>query len=114
MDAVDDVFTVHPFIENAGRRTFLTFFKKDRFLKLIIVNFGNAASHKYVVEKGKNLWRLVQKWLCIHLFLSKIYTNSVLKIPVALKSEWVQQGQYWSVSYNNDDVTTHNLLRWID
>jgi len=26
----------------------------------------------------------------------------------------VQQGQYWSVSYNNDDVTTHNLLRWID
>jgi len=43
MEAVDDFFTDYPSIENAGRRTFSTFFKKDRFLKLIIVNFGNAA-----------------------------------------------------------------------
>jgi len=56
MDAVDDFFTYHPFIENTGRRTFNIFkIKKDHFLKWIIVNFGNATSHKYVVPKGKNL-----------------------------------------------------------
>jgi len=38
------------------------------------------------------------------LLLSKIHVNSVLKFPVALMSEWMQQGQYRSVRYNNDDV----------
>jgi len=55
MDAVDDFFTNHPFVHNTGRRTFSAFFKKDRFLYLMIVNFENAASHSYVVQKGKDL-----------------------------------------------------------
>ena len=77
----------------------------------MIVNFENAASHNYVVQKGKNLWRLLQKWLGIHvLFLSKIQVNSVLNIPVALRSEWMPQGQYRSVRYNNDDTTTDKGL----
>jgi len=66
MDAVHDFFTDHPFIENAGRRTFSTLFKKGRFLNLMIVDFENAASHKCVVEKGKDLLRSFQKSLCIH------------------------------------------------
>ena len=34
MDAVHDLLTDHLFLENAGRRTFSTFFEKDRFLHL--------------------------------------------------------------------------------
>jgi len=41
--------------DNAGRRTFVTFFKKDRFLDLMIINFENTASHKYLVQKTKSL-----------------------------------------------------------
>jgi len=55
MNAVKDFFIDHPFVENAGRKTFSTFFEKDRFLDLTNVNFGNAASHKFVVQKSKNL-----------------------------------------------------------
>jgi len=44
MNAADDFFTDHLFVENAGRRTFSTFFKKDRFLDLMLVNFENASS----------------------------------------------------------------------
>jgi len=44
MDAVHDFFTDHPFVQNAGRRTFSTPFKKARFMNLI-VDFENAASH---------------------------------------------------------------------
>jgi len=65
MDAVHDFFTDHPLVQNAGRRTFSTPFKKARFMNLI-VDFENAASHKYVVQQGKDLLRLFQKWLCIH------------------------------------------------
>jgi len=40
----------------------------------MILDFENAASHKYVVQKGKDLLRLFQNWLCIHfLFLFKIH-----------------------------------------
>jgi len=55
MDAVDDFFTNHPFVDKAGRRTFSTYFKKDHFLDLMIVNFENVASQKCVPQKGKNL-----------------------------------------------------------
>jgi len=68
----------------------------------MIVDFGNATLHKYVVQKGKDLLRLVQKWLCIHfLFLSRIHIKSVLKIPVPLMSEWMQEGQYGSLHHNS-------------
>jgi len=60
MDAVHNFFTDHPFVENAGR-TLSTRFKKDRFLHLMIVDFETAASHKYVVQKGKDLLRLFKK-----------------------------------------------------
>jgi len=40
--------------DNAGRRTFSTFFKKDQFLDLMIVNFENTTSHKYLVKKLKS------------------------------------------------------------
>jgi len=56
MDVADDFCTDHPFVDdtnNAGRRTFPTLFKKDRFLDLMIVNFENATSYKYVVQKGE-------------------------------------------------------------
>jgi len=54
MDIADDCCTDHPFVDdtkNAGRRTFPTLFKKDRFLDLMIVNFENATSHKHIVQK---------------------------------------------------------------
>jgi len=38
--------------------TFSTFFKKDQFLYLVIINFVNAASNKYVVQNAKSLWWL--------------------------------------------------------
>ena len=58
---------------NAGRRTFLTFFKKNRILDwMIIINFENTASHKYLVQTFKSYEWLDQKWLNIHfLFLFK-------------------------------------------
>jgi len=41
--------------DNIGQRTFSTFFKKDRFLVLMIINFENASLHKYVVQKANSL-----------------------------------------------------------
>jgi len=41
--------------DNAGRRTFSTFFKKNRILCLMTFNFENTASHKYVVQRPKRL-----------------------------------------------------------
>ena len=41
--------------DKAGRRAFSTVSNKDRFLDLMIINCENAASHKYVVQKGKSL-----------------------------------------------------------
>ena len=35
---------------NGGQRTFSTFFKNDRFLNLMIINFQNACTHKYFVQ----------------------------------------------------------------
>jgi len=43
MDALDDFYTDHPFVDwykttyNAGRRTFSTFFRKDRYLDLLSI-----------------------------------------------------------------------------
>ena len=66
--------------DNAGRRTFLTFFKKDRFLDLMVIKFENTASHKYLVQKSKSLWMarsqmnehsvlvLIQKWHKLNCF----------------------------------------------
>jgi len=41
--------------DSAGQRTFTVFFKKDRFLDLMIINFEIASSHKYVVQNAKRL-----------------------------------------------------------
>jgi len=41
--------------DNAGRRTFSIFFKKDRFLDMMSFNIENAASHEYVVQMFKRL-----------------------------------------------------------
>ena len=38
-----------------GRRTFSTFFKKDRFLDMMVINFEHASSHKYVMRTAKSL-----------------------------------------------------------
>jgi len=51
MDPLDDFYTHHPFV---GQMRFSTFFKKNPFLDLII-NFENAASHRYVVQKAESL-----------------------------------------------------------
>jgi len=61
MDALDNLYTVDSssirrlMQVNAGRRAFSTFFNKDHFMNLMIINFENAASHKYVVQKAKGL-----------------------------------------------------------
>ena len=69
---------------NPRWRTFLAFFKKDCFLDLMIINFENIASHKYIAKVLRVYEWLDQKWVGIHfLFLSKNDINSVLKIPVA-------------------------------
>jgi len=69
--------------DNAGGRTFLTLFKKDRFLDLMIVDFENSASYKYLVQKSRFFQWFDQKWLSIHfLFLSRIDVKSVSKISV--------------------------------
>jgi len=36
--------------------TFLTFFKKDQFLYLMITSFESTSSHIYFVQKSKSLW----------------------------------------------------------
>ena len=82
-------YTDHPFADwykqrNAGRRTFLAFFKKDRFLDLMIINFENTASHKYVVQKSRVYEWLDNERLGIDfLFLFKNDINFVFKIPLA-------------------------------
>ena len=49
--------------DNGGQRTFLTFFKKDRFLDLMIINFENASSHKYVVHKASHKYVVHSLWM---------------------------------------------------
>ena len=44
--------------DKAGRRSFLTVSKEDRFFDLMVVSFENATSHKCVVQKGKSLSRV--------------------------------------------------------
>ena len=41
--------------DKAGRRASSTVSKADWFFDLMVVSFENAASHKYVVQKGKSL-----------------------------------------------------------
>ena len=51
-----DGSTIRRFIqENAGRRRFSIFFEKDWFLDLMTINFKNAVSRRYVVQKSKVL-----------------------------------------------------------
>jgi len=67
-----DAPSIRRFIQdNAGRKTFLKFFKQDCSLDLTIVNFGNITSHKYLVQKSKSsclamtaysFLVLIQKW----------------------------------------------------
>jgi len=55
MNALENFYTDQDqsFVEdNAGRRTFLTFFKEDRILDLMIINSENTASHKNRVQKS--------------------------------------------------------------
>jgi len=45
MEALDDFYADNPFVDDTRqRRTFSTFFKKDRFLDWMIINFENAVS----------------------------------------------------------------------
>jgi len=55
MDAIDDFFTDHLFVEDTGRRIFSTIFRKHRFLHLIIINSVIAALHEYILQRGKAL-----------------------------------------------------------
>ena len=72
---------IHSWIDTRQRRTAdLQHFSKEIYL--MIINFENAASHKYVVQKAEVYEWLGQKWLDFHfLFLSK--NDTVLKIPFA-------------------------------
>jgi len=78
MEALDDFYTYHPFVywymttQVEGHSQH--FSNRIGFLHLMIVNFENAASHKYVVQHAKSLWLaklgrtehsvlvLIQKW----------------------------------------------------
>jgi len=54
--------------DNAGRRAFPTFFKKDRILHFMTFNFENAASHIYAMQKSKRL-RVTTSDMTGHSFL---------------------------------------------
>ena len=43
--------------DKVRRRASSTVYKADRFFDLMVVSFENAALHKYVVQKRKNLSR---------------------------------------------------------
>jgi len=70
--------------DNAGRKTFLAFYKKDRFLDLMIINF-EIELHTNILCKCLRVYEWVdQKWLSVHfLFLSRSDINSGLEIPVS-------------------------------
>ena len=69
--------------DNVGRRASSTVSKEDRFFDLMVASFKNAASHKYVVQKGKSLSRASSERVGIHfLSLSKNHIKFVLKIEV--------------------------------
>ena len=80
MDALDNFSqTIHSYINTWQRRTFSTFFKKDRFSDLTIINFENASSHQYVVRKAKSS-RMAKSEITWHSFLVLIQKwHSVLK-----------------------------------
>jgi len=65
--------------DNGAQRTLSAFFKKNRFLDLMIINFENASSHNMLCKTLIVCYWLNQKGPGIH----TKYTKSVLKIPVA-------------------------------
>ena len=84
MDALDNLHAVHPFVDWCNSTKdggYSQHFSEDRFLDLMIINFENAASHKYVVQKAKGLWTATSE-MTGHSFLVLIQNdiNSVLKI----------------------------------
>jgi len=54
-------------LANAARTTFSTFFNNRRFFDLMIINFENPASHKYIVKKSKSL-RMAKSEMTEHSF----------------------------------------------
>jgi len=80
------IFTqiIHSQIHTRQRRTFSTFFIKDRSLELLIANFENVTSQICCAESWEFMYeRLDQKWLDIQFFfLSKNDINFALKIPL--------------------------------
>jgi len=52
MNAVDDFFTNHPFVENAGWRTFSTFFKGS-FFRLDDCQFWECRFTQLCCTKGQ-------------------------------------------------------------
>jgi len=59
--------------DTAGRRTFLTFSKKDLLLDMVILSILRIPPHTNILFKNLRVYEwLDQKWLSIHfLFLSK-------------------------------------------
>jgi len=59
MDARDNFYTDQSFVDwykTTQVEGHSSFFKKDRFMDLMIINFENTASHKYLLQKSKSLW----------------------------------------------------------
>ena len=96
--------------DNAGRRASSTVSKEDRVFDLMVVSFENAASHKYVVQKGKSLSRassarvgcsflvLIQK---SHKVCFENRSSKPLSLDKSANSSW---------AFNDRCVTSDNWL----
>ena len=77
---------------NAGRRASSTVSKKDRFFDLMVVSFKNAASHKYVVQKGKSLSRVGYSFLVLiqksHKVCFENRSSKPLSLDKSANSPW--------------------------
>jgi len=92
---------IHSYLNKrqGGRRTFSTFFKKDRFLDMMIVNVEHACSHKHVVRTAKSL-QMARSEMTGHSFLVLIqnhrlcFENSsckLLSFNISANSTWAWQ-----------------------
>ena len=102
--------------DNAGRRASSTVSKEDRVFDLMVVSFENAASHKYVVQKGKSLSRassassflvLIQK---SHKVCFENRSSKPLSLDKSANSSWafndrcVTKAYKWSHELSFPDV----------
>jgi len=105
MDALDNFYTDRSFVDwyktKQDEGHFLTFFKKDRFSDLMIINFENIVSHKYLAQKSESLWMassemtehsvlvLMQKWHKLNCFEN--YSCKRLSFNNYANSSWAWQ-----------------------